>query len=229
MNKVEKIKAYLERRIAEICDASQGYILDKQMKTEYLLLYELLSFIDSLSDTEKDFGIKESVIPFGASDSELMEATYFIPQGYHAVIDGNKVIIKKGEDHVSNDFDSFAKEYSFNIPSDIYNLLPKEKQSSWIIEIENAVKAGAQWQKQQDQLTIELAEDHAMLAGMEKMKQEMMKNVVLETKVMKDNDGDGIDTPYEEWLTLEDTEIPFIPDNIGLKDGDKVKVIIIKQ
>ncbi len=68
-----------------------------------------------------------------------------------------------------------------------------------------------------------------MLAGVEKMKEEMMKNVVLETKVMKDNDGDGIDTPYEEWLTLEDTEIPFIPDNIGLKDGDKVKVIIIKQ
>lgn len=56
-----------------------------------------------------------------------------------------------------------------------------------------------------------------------------MKNVVLETKVMKDSDGDGIDTPYEEWLTLEDTEIPFIPDNIGLKDGDKVKIIIIKQ
>lgn len=97
MNKVEKIKAYLERRIAEICDASQGYILDKQMKTEYLLLYELLSFIDSLPDTEKDFGIKESVIPFGAFNSELMETTYFIPQGYHAVIDGNKVIIKKGE------------------------------------------------------------------------------------------------------------------------------------
>jgi hypothetical protein len=51
------------------------------------------------------------------------------------------------EDPVSKDLDSFAKEYSFNIPSDIYNLLPKEKQSSWIIEIENSVKAGAQWQK----------------------------------------------------------------------------------
>jgi hypothetical protein len=92
---------------------------------------------------------KKQEIPFGVFDSELMEATYFIPQGYHAVIDGNKVIIKKGEDPVSNDLDSFAKEYSFNIPSDIYNLLPKEKQSSWIIEIENAVKAGAQWQKEQ--------------------------------------------------------------------------------
>lgn len=41
----------------------------------------------------------------------------------------------------------------------------------------NIFKAGAQWQKQQDQLTIELAEDHAMLAGMEKMRQEMIDKV----------------------------------------------------
>ena len=277
MNKVEKIKAELERRIAEITDISQGYIADKQMKTEYLLLHELLSFIDSLSDTEKDFGIKESVIPFGASDSELMEATYFIPQGYHAVIDGNKVIIKKGDtkkdfsiktkfkvgDTIRNKQWPTACHTIESIDSGSYYLDNGRKveiahQDLWELkedpvsnDLEKAAHfyvdttiewfdsegnpccypafiAGAQWQKEQDQSTIELAEDHAMLAGMEKMKQEIMKNVVLETKVMKDNDGDGIDTPYEEWLTLEDTEIPFIPDNIGLKDGDKVKVIIIK-
>jgi hypothetical protein len=33
----------------------------------------------------------------------------------------------------------------------------------------------AEWQKRKDQETIELAEDHAMLAGMEKMREEMMK------------------------------------------------------
>ena len=37
---------------------------------------------------------------------------------------------------------------------------------------------GAQWQKKQDQETIELAEDHAMLAGMEKMKEQMMKKAI---------------------------------------------------
>jgi hypothetical protein len=46
---------------------------------------------------------KKQEIPFGVFDSELMEATYFIPQGYHAVIEGDKVIIKKGEDPVSKD------------------------------------------------------------------------------------------------------------------------------
>jgi len=148
MNKVEKIKAYLERRIAEIHDISQGYIANKQTSTEYLLLFELLSCIDSLSDTEKDFSIKESVIPFGASDSELMEATYFIPQGYHAVIDGNKVIIKKGEDSVSNDLEEFAKreselfgEREYEIDFIDRNALTKGYY--W------GVKAGAQWQKEQ--------------------------------------------------------------------------------
>ena len=141
MNKVEKIKDYLERRIAEITDVSQGYIANKQMSTEYLLLHELLSFIDSLSDTEKDFGIKESVILFGSSDSELMEATYFIPQGYHAVIDGNKVIIKKGEGPVSNDLEEAAHFYV-------------DTTIEWFDSEGNpccypAFIAGAQWQKEQ--------------------------------------------------------------------------------
>jgi len=35
-------------------------------------------------------------------------------------------------------------------------------------------KAGANWQKAKDQETIELAEDHAMLAGMEKMREKMI-------------------------------------------------------
>lgn len=61
------------------------------------------------------------------------------------------------------------------------------------------------------------------------MREEMMKNIVLETKVMMDCDGDGIETPYKEWLTLENTEIPYIPDKLGLKDGDKVKIIIVKE
>lgn len=58
----------------------------------------------------------------------------------------------------SKDLDDFTREYSFNIPSDIYNCLPKEKKSVWINEIENAIKAGAQWfEKQAEQKpTIEM-------------------------------------------------------------------------
>ncbi len=37
----------------------------------------------------------EIEIPFGAKDSELQEASYHIPKGFYAVLDGNKVIIKR--------------------------------------------------------------------------------------------------------------------------------------
>lgn len=36
-------------------------------------------------------------IPFGAKDSDLQEERYFIPNGFHAEIIGDKVVIKKGE------------------------------------------------------------------------------------------------------------------------------------
>lgn len=36
-------------------------------------------------------------IPFGEKDYELHEATYFIPEGFRAEIEGDKVIVKRGE------------------------------------------------------------------------------------------------------------------------------------
>ena len=71
----------------------------------------------------------------------------FIPQGYHAVIYGNKVIIKKGDDPVSNDLEEFAKreselfgEREYEIDYIDRNALTKGYY--W------GVKAGAQWQKE---------------------------------------------------------------------------------
>lgn len=96
----------------------------------------------------------------------------------------------------------------------------------------DAFIAGAEWQKQKD-LEDSLKSDMTMPnkfyeKGRFDMREEMMKNTVLETEVLMDCDGDGIETPYEEWLTLENTEIPYIPNNLGLKEGDKVKIIICK-
>lgn len=59
--------------------------------------------------------------------------------------------------------------------------------------------------------------------------EQLMKNVVLETEVLRDSDGDGVDTPYESWLTLANTEISELPESLGLEEGDKVKVLVIKQ
>lgn len=72
-------------------------------------------------------------------------------------------------------------------------------------------KAGAKWQKEQDQSIIELAEDHAMLAGMEKMKEQIMKDAV----VMEAHEEYG-----ELWGDIR---------KFNTEKGKKYKVIIIKQ
>lgn len=72
-------------------------------------------------------------------------------------------------------------------------------------------------------------EDRAdFIAGANWQKEQMMKGFCFETKVYRDDDGDGIESPFQTWLELENNEITSLP-NLGLKEGDKVKVIIIKE
>lgn len=82
--------------------------------------------------------------------------------------------------------------------------------------------AGAEYQRKQDQSLIELAEDHAMLAGMNKMKEEMMEKAV-EIEVKEDAGGFPI-VPLDA-IELYDYE----NDKPLAKAGDKVKVIVIKE
>lgn len=78
------------------------------------------------------------------------------------------------EDPVSEDLNEAAKQYLYSniLYDDVYVGNPTDKDC---IEM---FKAGAKWQEKQDQSTIELAEDHAMLAGMEKMKEQMIAKAV---------------------------------------------------
>jgi len=79
---------------------------------------------------------------------------------------------------------------------------------------------GAKWQKEQDQSTIELAEDHAMLAGMEKMKEQMMKDAI-DAVVHIEAGG----YPYIPQIELYDydKDIPLA------KEGDKYKVVLVNE
>lgn len=82
---------------------------------------------------------------------------------------------------------------------------------------------GALWQKQQDQETIELAEDHAMLAGMEKMKEQMTSKAI-DAKVKADLDPHGADYEIQR-LECEYGQL----EALKIKNESKVKVIIIKE
>lgn len=104
---------------------------------------------------------------------------------------------------VSEDLDEAANQHSKQV---FHGLLVEDNIT--------AFKAGAKWQKQKDQETIELAEDHAMLAGMNRMKEEMMEN--------------AIESIVEDWCgDFPEVTIPLNPQDF--KTGDKVKIIIVKE
>lgn len=119
---------------------------------------------------------------------------------------------KNSQEPVSDDLGEYINELSKQFPEVSFAKLSRI-----------AVRA-AKWQKQQNQSTIELAEDHVMLAGMNKMKEEMMENAKSGT-VQKDNqvildDGTYIDL---------DPSMQLKPSFVGLKEGDRIKVILIKE
>lgn len=85
--------------------------------------------------------------------------------------------------------------------------------SHYLAEGIDAFKAGAEWQREQDQSLIELAEDHAMLAGMNKMKEEMMEKAE-ECELYWDGDFLAIDLNMAA---------------LGYSERDKVKVIVVPE
>lgn len=85
-------------------------------------------------------------MPFGAKDSELMGATYTIPEGFHAVIEGNKVIIKKDE---SANFDAGldVEELKKELDKYIRICKPSGDFSWWTLY--NIACHFAMWERQQ--------------------------------------------------------------------------------
>ena len=107
------------------------------------------------------------------------------------------------EEPVNEDLEDFALQYAgHHAPYD-----------SCMQEVKDAVKAGANWQEAKDQSTIELAEEHAMLAGMEKMREEMMAKAV---------DGE-----VGYWNQRGLSVLMSLPSEF--EENDKCKIILIKE
>ena len=116
----------------------------------------------------------------------------------------------------SEDLEDASNNYCLNIRG-----YPRVKDKIDIF-ICNAFKAGAQWQKTQDQQTIELAEEHAMLAGMMQERERMIKDAI-EVPVT----ATGMRANSKGVTTYADIEIPTKERLTPRRD--KVKVIIIKE
>lgn len=106
--KVE-ILTWLEKQVPA-CLSHDDEIMIRQL-TEYFTTGKGLqntndTVVEWLADVKRKFEkqgeqkpntVLDIEIPFGAKDSELQEVTYYIPKGFHAEIDDDKVVIKKGE------------------------------------------------------------------------------------------------------------------------------------
>ena len=113
MTEKEKIRAKVERLMNELIqEKKKGYGTDADDAC-ILELQNVLTFIDSMQEELVSKPLVDIEIPFGI-DSELIEETITIPESCHAVIEGNKVVIRKGEEPVSDNLERAAEEYAYN-------------------------------------------------------------------------------------------------------------------
>lgn len=128
------------------------------------------------------------------------------------------------------------KEPVSNDLSDLIDKLSKRYPEVSFAKLARIVVAATKWQKSQ----IELAEDHAMLAGMMQERERMMKDAV-DGWVARDKDGDiaifrEVPTKDEEIGMWKPCKSAYIfpnkdeyPDVTWDSEPQKVKVIIIKE
>lgn len=91
----ESIRKDIKRAISVALDYSY---FDKETADDCLAWLEKQGEQKSFDYENANIQQKDwAEIPFGAKDSKLQEVSYHIPEGFHAEIDGNRVVIKKGE------------------------------------------------------------------------------------------------------------------------------------
>lgn len=124
--------------------------------------------------------------------------------------------IKESEKPVPNDLEEAAKKYAHCPFTDDDGNFHEDAidEDAYLDFI-----AGAKWQEEQDKETIELAEDHAYLAGSVNEREQMMKDAV-EGHIVLKNDG---------WNSIELPSTFFGELSKNYKHGDKVRIIIIKE
>lgn len=122
------------------------------------------------------------------------------------------------EQELPSELEEAADKYAHSLGYD------EVKERLEIVSAKEDFIAGAEYQRKQDQSLIELAEDHAMLAGRIQMKEEMMEKAV--EGIVQDN-GQFINFGDGRYIDLDPTmeNKPVFE----LTDGDKVKVIVIKE
>ena len=227
MDKLEKIKKEIERLKEELRKPNSAAYSGSYIIGANSTLNTISDFLDTLEEESVSdrFAFKsiprllEMIEPtdraktYTAKLVDALEAEGYptdakIVRERLKIMNGEKVsMATMDEESVSEELEVAAKKYG-----------TKKHPVTKIGANESAYdfKAGANWQKAKDQETIELAEDHAMLAGMNKMEEQMTKGAI--DMVV------GYWMPNGLSLNVDETENIY-----NINDGDKVKVIILKD
>lgn len=203
MDKIQLIKQEIER-------VYRHYLYAQEFDSGYnMALDDILRFIDSIPEEPASEDLEEEYEKyFKAHEIDIVLNPYT----------NCKDIARHFAEWQKQQDEKLFKDDSWNYIEENYpNITKEEKLRLYDVSIKSRL-AGAKTQKKLDQETIELAEEHAMLAGMEKMKEEMMKDAVDATifSELKGRDGSVFQAKSDR----------FRMD--GVKISDRIKVIPIK-
>lgn len=180
-----------------------------------------------LTDFEREY----SYLRYGRSATEFMldnpKAVQMIKEEAGVVLELAEKEVKRLDslkEHVSEDLEEASKEWLRPRLDESYANYGEDKMMELTrfdgYAMLDAIEFGAKWKEKEMQSTIELAEDHAMLAGMEKMKEQLMKNAI---------DGICISNGVVCGSTIDSPAGALFLQHNTFCVGDKVKLIIIKE
>lgn len=206
-------KELIKQEIESCKESMKGLEPHSDFRRGQITAYnQIMQFINSLPEEPVKKELGDEIDRYLSSDDFELSEKAGTGMAYADIA---RHFAKWGRNHfedksemVSEDLEEASIAYSCANPSERSDGMYDQTDIEWAFE------AGAEWQIQKDQETIELAEDHAMLAGMNKMKEEMMKDAV-----------EGLVGGHTDIPAFINLEIEHKP---NVKVGDKVKIIILK-
>ena len=138
---------------------------DKDTKIDGFSIERIIAWLEKQGE-QKPNPILDIEIPFGAKDSELQEATYYIPKGFHAEVDDDKVVIKQGKQKPAwsvEDEKMLHDAIGAVAAADYYTYDDKQEIEDWLKSLKNRVQSQPKQEWKQENTCDLTAFENAMM------------------------------------------------------------------
>lgn len=221
-NKIQKIKEEIEKRLSLLWDLipeGEKILQDNFTKEDannlgkYTELESLLKFIDSLPEEPANKGLEEAAEVF-YNNCNLAKSSWWDEGILHKMSESKETFIAGAEWQKEKDYKMYA-HVSLKDIHDAWQELKKNKP-----DIENypsvCFQKGADWRENQMKEALQTEYEK----GRFDIQQEMMKDAVKDCSVIFLSDN-------KNWLQIPGANLVKALESF--KQGDKVKIIIIKE